>query len=71
MKEYTEICLADKESTRHSLQRKANHELKILAYSSAMQSYPGSGNLGCSANTVCLFQHMYLTCRSCYVYLYF
>lgn len=39
-KEYTEICLADKESTRHSLQRKANHELKILAYSSAMQSYP-------------------------------
>ncbi|NXC43638.1 ROS1 kinase, partial [Penelope pileata] len=39
-KEYTEICLANKESTRHSLQKKANHELKILAYSSAMQSYP-------------------------------
>ncbi|OXB76494.1 UNVERIFIED_CONTAM: hypothetical protein H355_014538 [Colinus virginianus] len=40
MKESTEIYLADKESTRHSLQRKANHELKILAYSSAMQLYP-------------------------------
>ncbi|NXK45022.1 ROS1 kinase, partial [Chauna torquata] len=39
-KEYTEICLANKESTRHCLQKKANHELKILAYSSAMQSYP-------------------------------
>ncbi|XP_015714246.1 proto-oncogene tyrosine-protein kinase ROS isoform X2 [Coturnix japonica] len=40
MKECTEIYLADKESTRHSLQKKANHELKILAYSSTVQSYP-------------------------------
>ncbi|XP_035178289.1 proto-oncogene tyrosine-protein kinase ROS isoform X4 [Oxyura jamaicensis] len=39
-KKYTEIYLANKETTRHSLQMKANHELKILAYSTALQSYP-------------------------------
>ncbi|NXX10980.1 ROS1 kinase, partial [Podargus strigoides] len=39
-KEYTEIWLANKESTRHILQKRANHELKILAYSSAVQLYP-------------------------------
>ncbi|NWX24129.1 ROS1 kinase, partial [Aegotheles bennettii] len=39
-KEYTEIWLANKASTRHFLQKRANHELKILAYSSAAQSYP-------------------------------
>ncbi|NXR03151.1 ROS1 kinase, partial [Sagittarius serpentarius] len=39
-KEYTEIWLANKESTRHFLQKRANHELKILAYSSAAQLYP-------------------------------
>ncbi|NWX11296.1 ROS1 kinase, partial [Caloenas nicobarica] len=40
MEEYTEIWLANKASTRHSLQKRANHELKILAYSSAAQLYP-------------------------------
>uniref|UniRef100_A0A8B9EBS1 Tyrosine-protein kinase receptor n=1 Tax=Anser cygnoides TaxID=8845 RepID=A0A8B9EBS1_ANSCY len=39
-KKYTEIYLANKETTRLSLQMKANHELKILAYSTALQSYP-------------------------------
>ncbi|XP_075353451.1 proto-oncogene tyrosine-protein kinase ROS [Mycteria americana] len=39
-KEYTEIWLANKESTRHFLQKRANHKLKILAYSSAAQLYP-------------------------------
>ncbi|KFQ79243.1 Proto-oncogene tyrosine-protein kinase ROS, partial [Phaethon lepturus] len=39
-KEYTEIWLTNKESTRHFLQKRANHELKILAYSSAAQLYP-------------------------------
>ncbi|XP_074718456.1 proto-oncogene tyrosine-protein kinase ROS [Strix uralensis] len=39
-KEYTEIWLANKESTRHFLQKRANHELKIFAYSSAAQLYP-------------------------------
>ncbi|XP_075563747.1 proto-oncogene tyrosine-protein kinase ROS [Pelecanus crispus] len=39
-KEYTDIWLANKESTRHFLQKRANHELKILAYSSAAQLYP-------------------------------
>ncbi|NWS52624.1 ROS1 kinase, partial [Chunga burmeisteri] len=39
-KEYTEIWLANKENTRHFLQKRANHELKILAYSSAAQLYP-------------------------------
>ncbi|KAF2987188.1 hypothetical protein EK904_012124, partial [Melospiza melodia maxima] len=39
-KEYTEIWLADKESRRHFLHKRANHTLKILAYSSAAQSYP-------------------------------
>ncbi|KFV95003.1 Proto-oncogene tyrosine-protein kinase ROS, partial [Fulmarus glacialis] len=39
-KEYTEIWLANKESTRHFLQKRANHQLKILAYSSAAQLYP-------------------------------
>ncbi|NXV92348.1 ROS1 kinase, partial [Calonectris borealis] len=38
--EYTEIWLANKESTRHFLQKRANHQLKILAYSSAAQLYP-------------------------------
>ncbi|XP_056199990.1 proto-oncogene tyrosine-protein kinase ROS [Falco biarmicus] len=39
-KEYTEIWLANKESTRHFLQKRANNKLKILAYSSAAQLYP-------------------------------
>ncbi|NXL62621.1 ROS1 kinase, partial [Chordeiles acutipennis] len=39
-KEHTEIWLANKESTRHVLQKRANNELKVLAYSSAEQSYP-------------------------------
>ncbi|NXQ82134.1 ROS1 kinase, partial [Nyctibius grandis] len=39
-KEYTEIWLANKESTGLFLQKRANHELKILAYSSAAQLYP-------------------------------
>ncbi|KFP73343.1 Proto-oncogene tyrosine-protein kinase ROS [Acanthisitta chloris] len=39
-KEYTEIWLTNKESTRHLLHRRANHELKILAYNSAAQLYP-------------------------------
>ncbi|KFQ02192.1 Proto-oncogene tyrosine-protein kinase ROS, partial [Leptosomus discolor] len=39
-KEYTEIWLTDKESTRHFLQKRTNDELKILAYSSAAQLYP-------------------------------
>uniref|UniRef100_A0A8D2MBF9 Tyrosine-protein kinase receptor n=1 Tax=Zonotrichia albicollis TaxID=44394 RepID=A0A8D2MBF9_ZONAL len=39
-KEYTEIWLADKESRSHFLHKRANHTLKILAYSSAAQSYP-------------------------------
>ncbi|OPJ73139.1 proto-oncogene tyrosine-protein kinase ROS [Patagioenas fasciata monilis] len=40
MAEYTEIWLANKESTKHSLQKRANHKLKILAYNSAAQLYP-------------------------------
>ncbi|KAK2511439.1 Ros1 [Columba guinea] len=40
MAEYTEIWLANKASTRHSLQKRANHKLKILAYNSAAQLYP-------------------------------
>ncbi|XP_041873234.1 proto-oncogene tyrosine-protein kinase ROS [Corvus kubaryi] len=39
-KEYTEIWLANKESRRHFLHKRVNHALKILAYSSAAQSYP-------------------------------
>ncbi|NWR30243.1 ROS1 kinase, partial [Tachuris rubrigastra] len=39
-KEYTEIWLANKESTRHLLHKRQNHKLKILAYSSAAQLYP-------------------------------
>uniref|UniRef100_A0A674GT12 Tyrosine-protein kinase receptor n=1 Tax=Taeniopygia guttata TaxID=59729 RepID=A0A674GT12_TAEGU len=39
-KEYAEIWLANKESRRHFLHKRANHTLKILAYSSAAQSYP-------------------------------
>ncbi|KFP21242.1 Proto-oncogene tyrosine-protein kinase ROS [Egretta garzetta] len=39
-KEYAEIWLANKESTRHFLQKRANHELKISAYNSAAQLYP-------------------------------
>uniref|UniRef100_A0A672TNW2 Tyrosine-protein kinase receptor n=1 Tax=Strigops habroptila TaxID=2489341 RepID=A0A672TNW2_STRHB len=39
-KEYAEIWLANKERTEHFLQKRANHELKILAYSSATQLYP-------------------------------
>ncbi|NXH73549.1 ROS1 kinase, partial [Hydrobates tethys] len=38
--EYTGIWLANKESARHFLQKRANHKLKILAYSSAVQLYP-------------------------------
>lgn len=68
-KEYTEIWLANKESTRHFLQKRANHELKILAYSSAAQLYPGIGDLGFFVNVTNLLQSMYLSGRSCYVYL--
>ncbi|NWU98975.1 ROS1 kinase, partial [Upupa epops] len=39
-KESANIWLANKESTGHLLQKRANHELKILAYSSAAQLYP-------------------------------
>ncbi|KAM9563851.1 proto-oncogene tyrosine-protein kinase ROS [Guaruba guarouba] len=39
-KEYTEIWRANKERTGHFLQKRANQELKILAYSSAAQLYP-------------------------------
>ncbi|XP_017684659.1 PREDICTED: proto-oncogene tyrosine-protein kinase ROS isoform X1 [Lepidothrix coronata] len=39
-KEYTEIWLANKESTRYFLHKRQNHKLKILAYSSAAQLYP-------------------------------
>ncbi|XP_009904369.2 proto-oncogene tyrosine-protein kinase ROS [Dryobates pubescens] len=39
-KECAEIWLANKASTRHFLHERANHELKILAYSSAAQLYP-------------------------------
>ncbi|NXI93796.1 ROS1 kinase, partial [Psophia crepitans] len=39
-KAHTEVWMANKESTRHFLQKTANCELKILAYSSAMQFYP-------------------------------
>ncbi|NXX32476.1 ROS1 kinase, partial [Nicator chloris] len=39
-KEYTELWLANKESRRHFLHKRANHALKILAYNSAAQSYP-------------------------------
>ncbi|NWR90991.1 ROS1 kinase, partial [Furnarius figulus] len=39
-KEYTEIWLADKESTKLFLHKKENHVLKILAYSSVTQLYP-------------------------------
>ncbi|KFO94627.1 Proto-oncogene tyrosine-protein kinase ROS, partial [Buceros rhinoceros silvestris] len=38
--EYTDIWLANKESRRHFLQKRAKHELRILAYSSAAQLYP-------------------------------
>ncbi|KFO11050.1 Proto-oncogene tyrosine-protein kinase ROS, partial [Balearica regulorum gibbericeps] len=40
IKEHTEIWLSNKESTRHFLQKRANNELKILAYSSTAQLYP-------------------------------
>ncbi|RMC13082.1 hypothetical protein DUI87_10613 [Hirundo rustica rustica] len=39
-KEYTEIWLANKESRRHFLHKRANHGLKILAFNAAAQSYP-------------------------------
>ncbi|NXY01293.1 ROS1 kinase, partial [Pteruthius melanotis] len=39
-KEYTEIWLANKESRSRFLHKRANHALKILAYSSAAQPYP-------------------------------
>lgn len=65
MAEYTEIWLANKASTRHSLQKRANHKLKILAYNSAAQLYPGRGDLGlfCKCNKfisehVCKLQTM-------------
>jgi len=58
-KEYTEIWLTNKESTRHFLQKRANHELKLLAYSSAVQLYPGRGNFGRFVNVNNLFQSMY------------
>ncbi|NWH66941.1 ROS1 kinase, partial [Geococcyx californianus] len=40
MKEYTEIWLANKEGTRHFLHKRANQDLRILAYNSAAQLYP-------------------------------
>ncbi|KAM6432982.1 proto-oncogene tyrosine-protein kinase ROS [Rhynochetos jubatus] len=39
-KEYTEVWLENKESTRHFLQKRENHKLKIIAYSSVAQLYP-------------------------------
>ncbi|NXG06558.1 ROS1 kinase, partial [Sakesphorus luctuosus] len=39
-KEYSEIWLTNKESTRHFLYKREDHVLKILAYSSAAQLYP-------------------------------
>ncbi|NXX41808.1 ROS1 kinase, partial [Tricholaema leucomelas] len=39
-KEFAEIWLANKESTRYFLHKRANNELKVLAYSSAAQLYP-------------------------------
>lgn len=39
-KEFSEIWLANKESRRHFLHKRANHRLKILAFNSAAQSYP-------------------------------
>ncbi|NWR74940.1 ROS1 kinase, partial [Centropus unirufus] len=51
MKEYTEIWLANKESKDHFLQKRANHELKILAYNSAAQSYPDKRCLILSQDT--------------------
>ncbi|NXU48486.1 ROS1 kinase, partial [Turnix velox] len=39
-KEYTEIWIADKESTRQFLLKREIHDVKILAYSSAAQLYP-------------------------------
>lgn len=68
-KEYTEIWLANKENTSHFLQKRENHGLKILAYSSAAQLYPGKGVLGCFVNVTNLFRSVYLSCKSCYVYL--
>lgn len=68
-KEYTEIWLANKESRRHFLHKRANHALKILAYNAAAQSYPGRGDLACFVNVTSLLQSMYLSCRLCYVYL--
>lgn len=62
-KEYTEIWLADKESRRHFLHKRANHTLKIVAYSSAAQSYPGKGDLGSFVNVTSFYQSMYLSCR--------
>uniref|UniRef100_A0A8C6JN91 Tyrosine-protein kinase receptor n=1 Tax=Melopsittacus undulatus TaxID=13146 RepID=A0A8C6JN91_MELUD len=38
--DYTEIWLANKERKGHFLQKRANQELKILAYSSAAQLHP-------------------------------
>ncbi|XP_069707856.1 proto-oncogene tyrosine-protein kinase ROS [Phaenicophaeus curvirostris] len=51
MKEYTEIWLTDKESTKHLLQKRVNHGLKILAYSSAAQLYPDKRCLILSQDT--------------------
>ncbi|NXM66645.1 ROS1 kinase, partial [Serilophus lunatus] len=39
-KDYAEIWVTNRESTRHFLHKRANHELKILAYSSVAQLYP-------------------------------
>ncbi|NXP70849.1 ROS1 kinase, partial [Ramphastos sulfuratus] len=39
-KECAELWLVNKESSRYFLHKEANHELKILAYSSAAQLYP-------------------------------
>ncbi|XP_053919711.1 proto-oncogene tyrosine-protein kinase ROS isoform X1 [Cuculus canorus] len=52
MKEYTEIWIADKESTKHFLQKRANHDMKILAYNSAAQLYPDKRCLILSQDTV-------------------
>ncbi|NXG70179.1 ROS1 kinase, partial [Baryphthengus martii] len=49
--EHTDIWLTNKASTRHFLQKRVNHELKILAYSSAEQLYPDKRCLILSLDT--------------------
>lgn len=58
-KEYAEIWRANKDGTGHFLQKRANQELKIVAYNSVAQLYPGRGDLGCFVNVTNLFQSDY------------